>query len=61
MQNLIRLKNNIYKHEKILKAVTFIICLPFILIILNYLLNTILNLGIYTGTFFRFLYDIVVY
>lgn len=61
MSNLIKLKKLLFDYQKVIKIISVIICLPFGLIILELLLNSIFNLGIYTGTFFRFLYDIVVY
>ena len=61
MQNLINIKRIILDNKKIIKTITFTICLPFSLTILNLLFNTLFNLGVYTGTFIRFLYSIVVY
>jgi hypothetical protein len=59
MQNLIKVKNIEYK--KLVKIVLSIFLSPFAITVLNLLLSTIFNLGIYTGTFLRFLYSIVVY
>lgn len=61
MPNLIKLKNSILLHQKIIKTITFVLSLPLVLIILNLLFETLFNLGVYTGTFLRFLYAIVVY
>jgi len=61
MPNLIKLKNCISSHQKILKTIAFVLSLPFVLIILNLLFDALFNLGVYTGTFLRFLYAIVVY
>lgn len=61
MQSINKFKNYVLEYQKIIKTTLFILCLPISLTVLNYILNTILNLGTYTGTFLRFLYDIVVY
>ena len=61
MPNLIKVKDSILSHQKIMKTIGLIACLPFGLIIIDLLLKSIFNLGIYTGTFLRFLYDFVVY
>lgn len=61
MSNLIEIKKVIINNKKIIKTVLFIIFIPFGLTILNLLFNALFNLGIYTGTFLRFLYSIVVY
>lgn len=61
MSNLIKIKNIIESKQKLIKIILIIICLPFGLTVLNLLLNSLFNLGIYTGTFLRFLYEIVVY
>ena len=61
MQSINKFKNYVLEYQKIIKTTLFILCLPISLTVLNYILNTILNLGVYTGTFLRFLYDIVVY
>lgn len=60
MPNLEKLRKNISKLKKI-KIIIFILCLPFALTVLNLFLRTLFQLGIYTGTFLRFLYSIVVY
>jgi len=61
MLGINKFKTFILEYQKIIKTIIFITSLPIILTVLNYLLNTILNLGIYTGTFLRFLYELVVY
>lgn len=61
MSSLVKAKYKILEYQKIGRTIAFILCLPFGLIILNLLLNTLFQLGIYTGTFLRFLYSIVVY
>ena len=58
MQNLVKLRNLLCDNVKV---IVFLICLPFGTYLLNLVLNMFFNLGIYTGTFLRFLYDIVVY
>lgn len=61
MPDLIKLKNRIVEHNKVMKIVFLLFISPLILTVLNFLLNTLFQLGIYTGTFLRFLYSIVVY
>ena len=61
MSNLIKIKNKIQTQQKVIKTFLIIISLPLGLTILELLLSSIFNLGIYTGTFLRFLYEIVVY
>ena len=61
LQSLSKFRSYVLEYKKIIKTILFILCSPIILTVLNYVLNTILNLGLYTGTFLRFLYDIVVY
>ena len=56
MQMLNSIKNNKY-----IKLLLLIIAIPFLLVVINLLLNTIFNLGIYVGTFLRFMYNIVVF
>lgn len=61
MSGLMKIKSKVLEYQKIVKIIAFILALPFGLTILNLLLNTLFQLGIYTGTFLRFLYSIVVY
>lgn len=61
MPNLMKLKLFMSKQKNIIKNILLLLCFPFCLIILNMLLNTLFNLGVYTGTFLRFLYSFVVY
>ena len=56
-----KIKNNILLHSNVIKKVFYIISIPFGLRIANLLGKSLFNLGTYTGTFLRFLYDIVVY
>jgi len=51
----------IIKNKDFSKIISSIIIAPFCLIIFNLLFNTIFNLGTYTGTFIRCLYNLVVY
>lgn len=60
MSSLEKIRKNILESRRI-KIIVFILGLPFSLTILNLLLGTLFQLGIYTGTFLRFLYSIVVY
>jgi len=57
----IKIRNLYDIHKTKIKFIAFILVLPFILIFLNLLMNTIFNLGIYTGTFIRILYELVTY
>lgn len=61
MSGLEKRKQRFVEHTKIIKTIILILCSPFCLMILNLLLSTLFQLGIYTGTFLRFLYSIVVY
>lgn len=61
MSNLIKIKRLVLEHQKIIKIIISVLCLPFCLTILNLLLETLFHLGIYTGTFLRFLYSVIVY
>jgi len=61
MPGLIKIKEQLFVKQKVIRTIGFIICSPFVLTILNLLLQTLFNLGIYTGTFLRFLYEFVVY
>jgi len=61
MSNLIKLKKIVFENKQMIKTIMLIISSPFILIVLNLILNTLFELGIYVGTFIRFLYSIVVY
>lgn len=61
MSSLMNFKNKVVENKKKIKIIISILCLPFGLEILNLLLNTLFQLGIHTGTFLRFLYNIVVY
>lgn len=54
-------KKIIVNHKNIIKNVMLIICSPFLVMIIQMFLQTILNLGLYFGTFIRCLYEIVVY
>ena len=54
------LKKNI-EYKFFIKVFLIVFSLPFALVITNLLMQTLFNLGTYTGTFLRFLYQIVVY
>ena len=56
-----KIKEMYYTRKKVINNILFILTIPFLLIVINLLTNTIFNLGVYTGTFMRFLYDIVTY
>lgn len=60
MSNLIKIKKLIINHKNIFSFCIIILMLPFALIILNYLFDTIFNIGTYTGTFMRYLYKFIV-
>ncbi|MBD9105681.1 hypothetical protein EGW03_04305 [bacterium] len=61
MQNISEfLKKNI-EYKFFIKVFLIVFSLPFALVITNLLMQTLFNLGTYTGTFLRFLYQIVVY
>lgn len=61
MQNISEfLKKNI-EYKFFIKVFLIVFFLPFALVITNLLMQTLFNLGTYTGTFLRFLYQIVVY
>ena len=57
----IKIKKFCCVHKSILKFILYLLCLPFVLVFMNYLINAIFNLGVYAGTFIRCLYNIVVY
>ena len=61
MSTITKWKNVFLEHKKIVKTIILFLCLPFGLTVLNLLLSTLFQLGIYLGTFIRFLYHIVVY
>lgn len=61
MSGLEKIRKGTLEYKKIVKIIIFILCSPFCLMVLNLLFNTLFQLGIYTGTFLRFLYSIVVY
>lgn len=61
MSNLIEFKNRLLSHKKVIEIIIFTLALPFCLTIINMFLSTLFNLGVYSGTFLRFLYDVVVY
>lgn len=61
MQNISEfLKKNI-EYKFFIKIFLIVFSLPFVLVVTNLLMQTLFNLGTYTGTFLRFLYQIVVY
>ena len=61
MQNISEfLKKNI-EYKFFIKVFLIVFSLLFALVITNLLMQTLFNLGTYTGTFLRFLYQIVVY
>ena len=57
----IKIKKCIESNINIIKIVSFILLSPFIAMFLTLVLETIFNLGIYLGTFFRFLFDFIAY
>lgn len=61
MSNLIKAKEKILEHQKLIKLIIFILALPFVLTTLNLFFKTLFQLGVYAGTFLRFLYEFVVY
>lgn len=61
MQNFIKIKQGYLKYQKIINTAFFLLLLPLGLIVLELVMRSIFNLGSYTGTFLRCLYDIVVY
>lgn len=61
MSNLIHIKKLILNHKRIIINTLLLLSSPFCLVILNMLCNTLFNLGIYVGTFLRFLYNFIVY
>ena len=61
MPNLIKIKQNYLKYKKTINIILILILLPVGLTILDLVLHFIFNLGIYIGTFLRYLYNIVVY
>lgn len=61
MPSLDKIKKNIIEYKKFFQILALIFCLPFGLTVLNLIFSTLFQLGIYSGTFLRFLYSIVVY
>lgn len=55
------IKKFLYSHIKLLKCLLLLFSLPIILYIVNLILNTIFNLGVYSGTFLRLLYNFFLY
>ena len=55
-----KIKKTLFNNKKIFISVVFILLAPFWLNFLTLVLNSILNLGIYTGTFLRNLYNFIV-
>lgn len=49
------------KYKSLLKISLIIFTLPFSLKLINLFTEVVFSLGLYTGTFIRFLYDIVTY
>lgn len=56
-----KIKKFYYKHGNSLKTIGIIAIAPFCLVIINLMNSTIFNLGIYTGTFIRYLYEFIVH
>ncbi len=61
MSAVIKCKTFLSEHKKAFKLISIIVCLPILSTVLNLVLSTLFELGVYTGTFIRFLYHIVVY
>ena len=51
--------NRLFLNKKIYKILGFIVLLPFLSIIVNYMILTLMWLGRYFGTFLRLLYRLV--
>lgn len=58
MQMLSTIKKKPKKYIKLFLIIAF---LPIMLVVVNLILNTLFNLGIYVGTFLRFVYHIIVF
>ena len=57
----IKIKAFYDNHQRIIRFLLYLLIVPFLLVLINYLTNTLFNLGIGTGTFLRALYELVVY
>ena len=57
----IKIKELYFKQDKGLRFLGYLLILPILLVAITNLANVLFNLGVYTGTFIRALYSIVVY
>ena len=54
-----KIKKLYFSHEKTFKIVLFIIFMPILLYTLELIFDVLFNLGIYSGTFLRYLFNVV--
>jgi hypothetical protein len=57
----IKIKEFYNKHDSGIRFLGYLLILPILLVVITNLANVLFNLGVYTGTFIRALYSIVVY